>query len=481
MTASGAADARKQALRDHADRLASEAGLWRARNSYFHDCDIDYLRFLLPKGASVLELGCGAGDLLAALTPARGVGVDLSERMVTMARARHPDLEFVVGDVEDPAVLEGLGGPFDVILLSDTVGALSDVQATLEGLHGLCDRDTRLIVAYYSHLWEPVLKGAESLRLKMPQVEQNYLRLGDILNLLELAGFDPVKQEQRLLLPKRLFGLGTLVNRWIGPFPGFRRLCLRHYTVARSLRHAPRESLSATVVIPCRNERGNIKVAIDRLRPFCDDLEVIFVEGHSSDGTLEEIERVIAAYDGPMKLRHTVQDGIGKADAVWKAFDMATGDLLMILDADLTVGPEMLERFYRAVLEGRGEFINGSRLVYPMEEDAMRFLNFVGNAFFARCFSWLLNQRITDTLCGTKVLTRAHYARLKAGRSYFGDFDPFGDFDLIFGAAKLNLKFLEVPIRYASRLYGETQIQRFRHGIMLFRMVAFAYRKLKAL
>jgi len=237
--------------------------------------------------------------------------------------------------------------------------------------------------------------------------------------------------------------------------------------------------LSCTVVIPARNERGNIKAAIERMPRFCDDLEILFVEGHSKDGTRDEIRRVIAAYpDRDIKL--AVQDGVGKGDAVHKGFAEAKGELLMILDADLTVPPEALPKFYQVLISGKGEFINGTRLVYPMEQGAMRRLNLFGNLFFSTVFSWLLNQRFTDTLCGTKVLTKAHYQRIAANRSYFGDFDPFGDFDLLFGAAKLNLKLIEVPIRYGERSYGTTQIARFRHGLMLLRMVLFAFRKLKA-
>ena len=179
--------------------------------------------------------------------------------------------------------------------------------------------------------------------------------------------------------------------------------------------------------------------------------------------------------------RQSGRPGKGKADAVFTAFDAATGDVLMILDADLTMPPEQLTKFWEAICSGKGEFVNGSRLVYQMEDEAMRFLNLIANKLFSMIFTWLLSQRFTDTLCGTKVLRRSDYVRLKAGRAYFGDFDPFGDFDLIFGASKLNLKVVEIPIRYANRTYGETQISRFRHGLMLLRMVLFAFRRIKAL
>jgi glycosyltransferase involved in cell wall biosynthesis len=238
------------------------------------------------------------------------------------------------------------------------------------------------------------------------------------------------------------------------------------------------KKLSATVVVPCRNEEGNIEAAVQRIPRFCEDLEIVFVEGNSQDNTLAEIERVIRGYPS-LDIKLLVQEGVGKGDAVRKGFAHARGDILMILDADLTMPPEELPKFYEAIASGKGEFINGSRLVYPMEGQAMKFLNFWANRVFALLFTWLLNQRYTDTLCGTKVLKKSFYRKIEANRAYFGEFDPFGDFDLIFGAAKLNLKTVEIPIRYADREYGETQISRFRHGWLLVKMVIFAFRKLK--
>ncbi|MDB3952976.1 glycosyltransferase [Alphaproteobacteria bacterium] len=470
---------RKTIIRESADRIAPDRDKWIERNAFYYEQDRDYMRFLIPEGQSVLDLGCGAGDLLASLKPSRGVGVDFSNRMIEIAKGKYPDLKFAVADIEKLGFTEKLGGPFDVIVLSDTLGLLDDCEATLALLHDVCTPDTRLVVSYYSPYWELVLRLGDKLGFRMPQPEVNYLSTADIENLLHLADFEVIKTEWRQLLPKRLLGLGALVNRFIGTLPLLRRFCLRTYVVARPLRGAEKPGLSASVVIPCRNEKGNIEPAIQRLERFADDVEVIYVEGHSSDGTLEECERVKAAYpDWDIKV--TTQDGRGKGNAVWKAFDMASGDVLMILDADLTMPPEQLPKFFNAIASGKGEFINGSRLVYPMEQGAMRFLNLIANRLFAAIFSYLLNQRFTDTLCGTKVMRRSDYRRIADNRSYFGDFDPFGDFDLIFGAAKLNMKITEIPIRYADRTYGETQISRFRDGWELIKMVVFAWRKLKA-
>jgi len=470
---------RKARVLELAQRLAPERNRWIERNAFFYEQDEKYMRFLVPEGLRVLDLGCGTGRMLAALKPARGVGVDISSNMIEIARRDFPDLEFVVGDIEDSAVVSSLTGPFDVIVLSDTIGTLEDCQGTFERLHGLCTPDTRLVVAYYSRLWEPVLRVGELIGQKMPILQQNWLSTGDIANLLRLADFDVIKREWRQLLPKRLLGLGTLVNSYIAPWPVIRRACLRNYVVARSMKALTRRALSATVLIPCRNERGNIEAAVTRLPRFCDDIELLFVEGHSRDGTLEEIRRVMAAHpDRDIKVLR--QNGTGKGDAVRTGFAAARGDVLMILDADLTMPPEWMPKFYEALVSGKGEFINGTRLAYPMENEAMQLLNHIANRVFSWLFTWLLNQRFTDTLCGTKVLTRKHYLSIAANRGYFGDFDPFGDFDLIFGAAKLNLKVIEIPVAYANRTYGETQISRFRHGWLLLRMVAFAFRKLKA-
>lgn len=475
---------RQQRIRSLFDTMAPLRDRWAERNRAFHDADRAYLRFLIPEGATVLEIGCGVGDTLAALKPARGVGIDLSPATIAEAKGRHPQLELIAADAEDPATIDAIEGPFSHILLSGTIGFLDDIEETLRLLRRVATPKTRIIVSYHSRVWEPILWAAEKLGMRMPQGKQNWLSTSDIVNLLELAGWEPVRREWRQLIPKRLLGLGTLVNRYIAPLPGIRRLCVRNYVVARPQPTVEAVTVdgkpaSVTVLIPCRNERGNIENAIRRLPRFAPDVEVIYVEGNSQDNTFEECLRVRDAYpDWDIKVMK--QPGKGKGDAVRAGFNVARGDILIILDADLTVPPETMGKFYQAMVSGRGEFVNGTRLVYPMAPEAMRFLNFLANRAFARIFSFLLNQRFTDTLCGTKVLWRKDYETIVANRHYFGDFDPFGDFDLIFGAAKQNLKIVEVPVRYADRSYGETQISRFTHGWLLARMVVFAWKKLKA-
>jgi ubiquinone/menaquinone biosynthesis C-methylase UbiE len=471
---------RRLALREHFDAIAPNAAKWRKRNRYYHSELVRLLRLQVPVGSTVLEIGCGAGELLAGLEPSLGVGIDLSPKMAQAAKQNHPALQIIAGDAHALPLAAVADVEWDAIIVSDLVGHLEDVWLALSEIKKLCAPHTRLIVTHYSHLWEPPLRIAEWTRLKMPTPQQNWLSSKDLLHLMDLAGFETVTQGERMLWPKWIPLLSAFLNRFLGKMPGLRHLCVAKYLVARRRPEpADRVERSVTVLIPCRNERGNIQAAIDRTAELGTHTELLFVDGNSSDGTVEEIERVIKAYpDRDIKLLHQ-GDGTGKGDAVRKGFAAATGELLMILDADLTMPPEELPRFYELAVTGKGEFVMGSRLIYPMEGQAMRFFNMLGNKGFSMVFSWLLDQRIKDTLCGTKVLLKSDYDRIVANRHYFGDFDPFGDFDLIFGAAKLNKKIVEIPIRYRDRTYGVTNISRWKHGWLLLRMCVVAFRKLK--
>ncbi len=472
---------RKDQLRAEIEAGLDEAERWRKINAAYHADDLKFMRFLIPPGKRVLELGCGTGELLASLAPSHGVGVDFAQGPLDRARARHPHLAFVLGDAEDQATLEQIEGPFDYIVVADTIGMWEDIDGTLRRIYQLCTPSTRIVIAYYSHLWEPVLKTAEALRLRRKQPSVNYIATADFLNLMDLADFEVINREQRQLVPLRLLGLGSFVNKYIAPLPGIRNLCLRTYLVGRPVKLFPERKFSASILIPCRNERGNIEDAIRRMPRFGSAQEILFVEGNSSDGTFAECERVRDAYKGVWDITVLKQDGKGKGDAVRKGFAAAKHDVLMILDADLTMPPEALPKYHAVIESGKADFVNGTRLVYPMENEAMRSLNFIANRMFAYLFSYLVNTRLTDTLCGTKVLMRRDYEVLARERDYFGNFDPFGDFDLIFGAAKQNLKIIETPIHYKARTFGETQISRFRDGWLLLKMVWFAYRKLKAI
>jgi hypothetical protein len=403
-----------------------------------------------------------------------GVGVDFSEEMLAKARERHPELRVIRSDVHD---LE-LDETFDVIILSDLVNDLWDIQTVFERIAPLCTPRTRIILNCYGRAWQLPLEWVDRFGMSRPTLDQSWVTAEDVANLLDLAGFEVLRSWSEILCPVRVPGINALCDRFLGKLWPFRWVSLTNFVMARPKprpNDGPGKPL-VSVIVAARNEEGNIPQIFDRVPDLGEDTELVFVEGGSSDNTYEAIGQALA--DRPqVKGKLFKQPGKGKAVRV--GFSQAAGDIFLILDADLSVAPEDLPRFVEALRSGRGEFINGVRLVYPMEQRAMRFLNLLGNKFFSLAFSWLLGQPIKDTLCGTKVLWREDYERIAANRSYFGDFDPYGDFDLLFGAAKLNLKIVDMPIRYRERTYGAPNISRWRDGLLLLRMVAFAARRLK--
>ena len=462
-----------QKLKAYYDETAKKRLKWKKRNRLYHRLLEKYYRFIIPDNSKVLEIGCGTGELLDAVKPIYGVGIDYSKEMVNIAKEQFPNLNFHVSEAENINIDE----KFDYIILSDLVGTLVDVQKVFDELKKVSHPRTKIVLNYYSHLWEPILRFSETIGLKSKTPIQNWLSPGDINNLLDLTDWEVIKTYHKILLPKNIPILSYLFNNILVNLPFFRNFCLTNIDVARP-KVATEKELSVSIVVPARNEKGNIENAILKTPDFGKWQEFIFIEGNSSDNTYEEMLRVQKAYP-EKKIVVTKQTGKGKGNAVREAFDIATGDVLMILDADLTTPPEDMPKFYEALRTNKGEFINGCRLVYPMEGEAMRFLNLLGNKFFSWFFTFLLDQRLKDTLCGTKVLRKSDYDIIAANRHYFGDFDPFGDFDLIFGASKMNLKIAEIPVRYRDREYGSTQISRWSHGWLLIQMSLFAAKKIK--
>ncbi|HKZ31850.1 MAG TPA: glycosyltransferase [Vicinamibacteria bacterium] len=463
-------------------------GIERSRrsHSYYYECLTRILRVRVPPGERVLDLGCGAGHLLAALEPARGVGIDVSSPAIRAARESYGGerLSFVEGDASDPEVLARAGGPFDTILLVNLVTHLSDVQATLEALHAVSHPRTRVLIYSYSRLWQPLLRLSELLGMKYRQPPEAWLPPEEIKAMLALADFEIVRDDAHVVCPVGIPLVADLANRYLGRLPLVDAFSLMFGIIARPapVRSAASRKAEPTVsvVIPCRNEAGHIAPLVESLPKLPAGSEFLFVEGHSTDDTAAVIERAVAEHK-ELPLRFFRQPGKGKGDAVRFGFAQAKGDVLLILDSDMGVAPADVAKFVTALARGKCEMVNGSRLVYPMEGRAMRFLNLLANKFFAFLFSWLLGQQVRDTLCGTKALWREDYERIAANRSYFGEFDPFGDFDLLFGAARLNLRIVDLAVRYHERQYGETNISRFSHGWLLLRMSAFAARKLKLL
>lgn len=435
-------------------------------------------RHLIPEGARILEIGCAQGQLLSALRPSFGVGVDWSTVAIESARQQHPEYLFIVGDAENLSESLPSSDKFDFIVLSDLLNDVWDVQKVLAELKPYCSPNTRIIGNCYRPLWGPLLGLLQRFGLMQPLQQQNWLTPKDLKNLLTISGFEVVRMWTDILLPMRLAGLNFVFNRVLARLWPVNKMSLAQFFVGRLRMDRTVADPSVSVVVAARNESGNIAPLLERLPVMGSNMEVIFVEGGSTDDTLDVINAQLLR---PQRFScHLVcQEGEGKGDAVRAGFSKASGDILMILDADLTVPPETLPRFYEALRSADGEFVNGVRLVYPMEKEAMQTLNRLGNQFFSFLFTQILGQPVRDTLCGTKVLWKDDYERIAAGRSRFGDFDPFGDFDLLYGAAALNLRIIEIPIRYRARTFGSTNIRRWVHGWALIRMSAFGLRKLK--
>jgi SAM-dependent methyltransferase len=455
------------------DRFARDEPRWRRRNRTYYRLLEQIHRFQIPEGARVLEVGSGSGDLLASLRPSYGVGVDVSRGMVALARSRHPELRFELAAGEE---LE-LGETFDYIVLSDLMPFVQDLLALFQRLREHSHERTRVVIHSYSRVWRPAVKLAEWLRLKPRKPLRNWVSPHDVRNLLELSGFEVVTRSSRILFPKYVPLLTWFLNAVLANVWPFHYLTLTYWLVARPASRETRER-SVSVVCAVRNEEGHIRELVARLPQLGTASELIFVEGGSTDDTRGAIEREVERRP-ELDISLLSQHGRGKGDAVRTGFAAAKNDVLMILDGDLSVRPEDLPKFYEALARNRGELINGSRLVYDMEPGSMRFFNVVGNKFFSMLFGAITGQQAKDTLCGTKVLLRSDYERIAAARAYFGEFDPFGDFDLLFGAARLNLKIVDLPVRYQPRTYGETNISRWSHGWLLLRMGAFALWKFK--
>ncbi len=458
----------------HWDAVATKPPRKINWSAYYHRRLKHVYQHVIPPGCSVLDLGCGKGDLLASVQPACGVGIDFSAEMVRAAQKAYPEFRFIQADAH---ALPGLDMQFDYIILSDLVNDLWDVQNVLNQLQPLCSPRTRVVLNFYNRGWEAALKLAQALGTAKPLQDQNWLTQTDMKNLLNLGDFEVVRKWTEVLFPFYIPLISPFLNRIAARLWPLKHICMTNMMIARPRVSADAQAASVSVVIAARNEAGNIPQIFERVPEMGSGTEIVFVEGHSQDDTWQVIEKTIQ--ESARKAILLKQPGKGKGDAIRAGFQAASGDILMILDADLTVPPEDLPRFYDALVQNRGEFINGVRLVYPMEEEAMRFLNNLGNKFFSVTFSWLLGQSIKDTLCGTKVLWRADYEKIAQNRAFFGDFDPFGDFDLIFGATKQNLKLVDMPIRYRERTYGTTNIQRWRHGLLLLRMLWVAAVRLK--
>lgn len=470
-----AIEGKRQRIVQSAEANAAERDYHISRNRYFYDLVGQELKTLIGDAGHLLFVRCQTGKLLEYVRASSVTAVDVSSKMVEGARKKHPLADIRVMDPET-ALPEGA---YDTILIQDTTDTV-DIQAMLTLVSSVCLPHTRIIIFTYNHLWEPFVSFAERSKLKSPKVEPNWLSVRDYENLLGLSGLEMLHITRRVLLPFGIPVISNLINKFIAWMPGIERLNLCHFIVARP---APRalsvSSLKVSVIIPCKDEKGNVRSAVERMPQLGADTEIIFCDDKSTDGTADEVRRMQAEF--PQKnIRLVEGPAISKSRNVWTGFRAATGDILMILDADLTVMPEELPRFVEAIASGKGDFINGSRMVYPMQGQAMKFANMLGNKGFATLFSYLLGSPVRDTLCGTKVLWRRDWEKINRMIDTWGAEDRWGDYELLFGAARLNLRIVDMPVHYQERTYGDTKMnRRFKNGLVMLRFCWAAFLRLK--
>jgi len=447
---------------------------WRSLNFYYYQDIENFYKFFVQKESKLLEIGSDLGYLLNSLQPSYGLGIEQDLQSVEQAKIDFPNLDFLVSDAESFCSPDLL---FDYILIANTISRLTDIPKTLKNLHQSCQPSTRIILTFHNPSWETILKLASLLGQRMPLPQLNWLSYSDVANLLHLCQFEVVYHSKRLLLPKQIPLLSWFCNQILAPLPLFNQFCLNEYIIARPLIRVS-ETPNCSVIIPARNEAGNIEACITNMPQLGSSTEIIFIEGGSTDGTWDEILRVQQKY-GDRIIKAYKQSGQGKKNAVWQGFAIATGDVLIILDADLTVQPRDLVYFFEAIASGTCEFANGCRMIYPLSEAAMPWLNRIANRIFAFLVSYLLNITLKDSLCGTKAISRQNFHKLSANQDFLGDIDPFGDFDLIFGAAKLGLKIMDIPVRYLPRKYGKSNINHIQDGIVLLKICFQAAKKIK--
>jgi hypothetical protein len=455
------------------DALAQKRNSWIKANPYYYRQLIKSLKFCIEENAKVLHVRCSTGFVLDALKPKYGLGIDDSNLQIAEAQKNYPHLNFLHQSTEALQINE----KFDYILLT-SVEDIVDIKAVFDKFSACCDLHTRVIIVNYNFLWNPLVRLAEKLKLKIPQNLHNWISVGDLNTMLLHSGYEKIVNRKILLLPYNIPLISYLFNRFVARLPFFRHFTLLRITLARQI-VLEQQHATVSVIIPCKNEAGNVEDAVNRIPQMGKHTEIIFCDDKSTDGTPEKVRELIKLH--PDKdIRLVDGPGICKSENVWTGFDAAKGDILMILDADLTVIPEELPYFYEAITKNRGDFINGSRLVYPMHDEAMRFFNVIGNKFFSMAFSYILDTNIKDTLCGTKVLWKRDYEKIKKLRGSWGLQDRWGDYELIFGAAKTNLKHIDLPVHYYERVYGETKMTgRLKNGWIMLKMSYYALMRFK--
>jgi SAM-dependent methyltransferase len=441
------------------ENLAPEYDKWLKRNKFYHSCINSLYASIIAPYSSVLEIGCATGELLNYLNPSFGVGLDLSNNMIEIARRKYPHLKFICKDVND-LERDEFDFKFDYIILSNLVDYLPDILNVLNKVKEFLAQDGLVIITTENPFWQPLMRLGSKLKLRMPDGPRNFMTNCDISNIVQLSELETVKTGLKFFIPVKIPFLSSLINLVVSETWLLRNFCLLQYLIARC--HKERSELSCSVIIPCHNEAENIAQCIKSVPRIGRSTEIIVVDDGSNDDTRSIIENTIKT-DSRVKLI-SYPENKGKGYAVRSGCDAAGGDVLIILDADMSVLPGELTKFFEPIQQGKADFMNGTRMVYPMQGQAMRTLNYAGNKLFNLILSWLIEQRISDTLCGTKAFLKKDYKKISMGRC------KWGDFDLLFGIAKLKKKILEVPVHYQARQAGKSKMRVLKHGLLLAKM-----------
>lgn len=461
-------------LHDFFDQLAPQRDKWIAKNAYYYEELYCLHEWLVENNKRVLDIGCGTGNLLSRVKPKEGVGIDFSFEMVKIASQKFPEFNFQVMDGQH---LE-FNRKFDYILMSNLVGYVDDVWQTFRSLRSVCHERSRIVITNYNYFWQPVMALAEKLGRKMPDRIQNWLPQEFIEHFLYLNGFTVVKKGKFLHLPLKLGGLAKILNRLFAQIPLLNSLALIEYLVAQPvfLHEKTPTHKSVTVIVPTHQEMGNVDTIVDLMPQIGDKTELIFVNLPGTDGTADKIKQRMKSYTGKLKIKYLEQSAkTGKIGALRLGVKAASGEIILIYDADVTVPPQDLIKLYLALVEKKSDIINGTRLVYPTEKGAMRFINHLGNLIFARLFTWTLGQHFTDTLCGSKGFWKKDFLEFEKTKIPIDNLDRYGDFYLLMGAYRRNLKIAEVPVRYKTRRYGDTKLNRVLNGWQFLRIFVYFF------
>jgi ubiquinone/menaquinone biosynthesis C-methylase UbiE len=455
----------KENVEEHFDEVAKKYDYWKNKNWYYYETIKSFIGRIIPEGASVLEVGCGTGEILASVKPSRGVGIDISSEMTKIAARKFPQYDFIHAPIEELKINE----KFDYVIMVDVVDHVYDVMDVFENLFKFCKPTTQIILTTINPWWDPILMLMEKIGAKMPEGPHNFIEKRNLSKMVELLDFSISYSGYMLLFPKYIPVLSFLANSLGTRMWGISKCSAVQYMIIQpTVKNKTDLGYGCSVIIPCYNEAGNIEEAVKRVPQMGRGTEVVVVNDGSKDKTAE----IVRGLQLPHVTLIDYSPNRGKGNAVKAGFDAAQNEVIMILDADISTPPEELPRFFNPLNQGRCQFVNGTRLVYPMQEQAMRTLNLFGNKLFGMIMSFITQQHLTDTLCGTKALLKSDFKRMSWG------LDKWGDFDLLFGAAKIGSKIMEVPVHYKSRKADKSKMNSFRHGLHLLRACFLGFREL---